>query len=497
MIKLLILTYLVSALLTRRSNTLFCGIVGFSGFPGKVFDPTKITFMMYQNAIERGKDSTGIFTPSQGVLKSIEDAEKYFSQNKVKSDSLFIGHVRAATVGIKNIKNAHPFHVKNIIGVHNGTLKNHWMLCSERNIPYTDINVDSEAMFACIAHDQSPKVFTELAGAAAVLFVDTEKIERGNYELYAYRNAERPLYRGNSEEGMYISSLKTSLQMIGCSDIKEFKEGNFYTIVNGVIKTSNKYKSKLNQDLKAEEDAYKGLWLRYEGLPNYFIGGMTKGEFYKIDSVTTNHYHKGFEFGVKTKLGTDITVNKFHFDLSDLHPSSGEIGLAASNIVWNKTQEPICSKGAVLKVLNVNKKQFTCHYEVLESGIDFEASYVYLQRLGPGARNLLMIAKPKEESPFKDITTLEEDDFKMEEDSYESDNRSRVPTKYVHQDLVAETADELVEYTDEILSNLALSNQFDLVQLNKISSELDAMKSLIQVRMLGIIDSGKEIEKIK
>src|SRR3977135_3430315 len=59
-----------------------------------------------------------------------------------------IGHTRRATSGAVTVPNAHPFHIGDIIGVHNGYIFEH----EENNRKYKrDYNVDSMHLIAHIA----------------------------------------------------------------------------------------------------------------------------------------------------------------------------------------------------------------------------------------------------------------------------------------------------------------------------------------------------------
>lgn len=214
-----------------------CGIVGFSGKTN--FDKQKINMLLILNAYERGKDSTGLYSPKNDLIKDIEPGPKFLLKHPYQEDNILIAHVRAKTVGLNTIENAHPFAEETIRLVHNGTLKNYYGLARKYNLDYQKYSVDSHIMTGIMGRADDAnrfKVLSEIDGAAAVLFTDT----RESNVLYAYRNSERPLFKGSIDGNMYISSIKESLQIIGCLNIKEFKQDYLYKIVDGLIQGTPK-----------------------------------------------------------------------------------------------------------------------------------------------------------------------------------------------------------------------------------------------------------------
>lgn len=86
----------------------------------------------------RGVDSTGLAVLSKdnkkyvyGIRKRVEPSGFFLNTQSTadwmdshKSPMLVMGHCRAATLGSITQDNAHPFHINDIIGVHNGTIAN-------------------------------------------------------------------------------------------------------------------------------------------------------------------------------------------------------------------------------------------------------------------------------------------------------------------------------------------------------------------------------------
>lgn len=245
---LILLIIVLNTLLSpfSKNSALYCGIVGFSSKDGK-YDLLKIKFLLYWNSIERGTDSTGIYIPEVGILKDNIRAE-YFINDKEQMDLLvpsdtLLAHVRAKTLGANTVENAHPFHYGRIIGLHNGTLKNHLKLCKDYDFDTKDYAVDSQVLISAMNRNFEQfegihrfKVLEEYEGAAALLFYD-----EWEDSIYACHDKERPLYYGYINDDMYISSIKDSLEVIGCEKVISFPINTVHKIKAGEIVETFKY----------------------------------------------------------------------------------------------------------------------------------------------------------------------------------------------------------------------------------------------------------------
>lgn len=172
-----------------------CGIVGimnpYGSFSWKIKDA--FTEMLYADAI-RGKDSTGVFTVKHNEVDWIKAAVppwKFFSMEKVPDffrdidrAKFIVGHNRAASKGSVSNKNAHPFQVKHICGVHNGTL---WGT-HDLEVDNT-IEVDSEMVFTAIAKEGITKVSPKLRGSYSLAWYNQE-----TKNMNFLRNTERPMF---------------------------------------------------------------------------------------------------------------------------------------------------------------------------------------------------------------------------------------------------------------------------------------------------------------
>lgn len=291
-----------------------CGLVGYSGT--EPFEEEKVKLLMIWNSLERGMDSVGIYTPEKGLFKSLEsgrtlffsDTEKY----KVEASNLFIGHVRAATIGGKTLNNAHPFKRGNYILAHNGTLTNHKELIEKYNLGLLNIEVDSDVICASICGENNFDVLSHIGGAVALLITNTENPDT----LYAYTNGERPLYRGYSGNNMYISSIKESLELLGLVNIKLFKENVLYTIKNGSITKTRK----INVNVYRTSKSILQEKVDYERFNNVRLK-TTGNEYYTIVNITEANTSgkKEYMYMVRSMDGIrTFTTNESNVVLHDI-----------------------------------------------------------------------------------------------------------------------------------------------------------------------------------
>ena len=226
-----------------------CGIYGFSG---SNLDLKNLYILGLQN-MTRGVDASGFFLETKKNYLTDKDSatadvllslyQDRFEKYQISEDKItfFLGHNRAATIGIKNKENAHPFHVKrkddpavnkkDIVLVHNGTLRNHYNMINKFDkIKHKDINVDSQVFAHYFAKYDNTEILKRFEGAAALVWKDVNQ-----NHFFVFRNDERPLHYGFINDNMYFSSLSLPLELIGCTDIKEFEERKIYKIENGVI----------------------------------------------------------------------------------------------------------------------------------------------------------------------------------------------------------------------------------------------------------------------
>ena len=163
----------------------------------------------------RGEDGTGLamcFGNGQvfGIKRSEKatdfaryDKEDHNLKTLLKvwgkyTPSLIMGHCRKASVGSKEVINTQPFLIGNILGVHNGTLRNHEKIKDKLKIE-TEGDVDSELIFHILNNsfdkeltfDLAEETVNKLRGAFAVLAVDINY----PYKILGFRDA-RPIVIG-------------------------------------------------------------------------------------------------------------------------------------------------------------------------------------------------------------------------------------------------------------------------------------------------------------
>ena len=220
-----------------KSNTLCCGLLGYSGNIPWDINAIKLLFMYNET---RGQDSCG-FYDSKGIYKAETKASsKIVNGNNLKPSNFLIGHTRKSTFhGSINLKNAHPFEFENLIGAHNGSINNHRLLANNRKLNMHAFEIDTHAFYMAMNSDLQGnkagyvKTLEEYEGQAALLFT----LKDGN--LYCYKDKDKPLFRGKinnkTGEGIYISSLKEGLEAIGCTKVKEFKDNVLYVLREGKL----------------------------------------------------------------------------------------------------------------------------------------------------------------------------------------------------------------------------------------------------------------------
>lgn len=113
-----------------------------------------------------------------------------------------VAHNRAATLGGVDKESTHPFTCGNVIGVHNGTVRD-WKTA----LPDVKATMDSQAIFEALENtDPEPEAVNEVlkkidSGAYALVWHDM----RVN-ELRMVRNGDRPLFILSTRSAMWFGS---------------------------------------------------------------------------------------------------------------------------------------------------------------------------------------------------------------------------------------------------------------------------------------------------
>lgn len=181
-----------------------CGLVGVSGNLFEKDLDLFIKLLKFDSA--RGEHSTGLASlglksSKPTILKKAVNGFEFVQSKEVKDQikvtkTLLMGHNRHATKGQVNDKNAHPFQVGSITGVHNGTLSTNYRLL----LPDADkFGTDSEAIFNAINEKGIEWTLARLHGAYALIWHDAE-----DNTLNFIKNDKRPLHYGWDKAGQKL-----------------------------------------------------------------------------------------------------------------------------------------------------------------------------------------------------------------------------------------------------------------------------------------------------
>ena len=127
-----------------------CGIFGYAktqnGQSDNQLEKLKDVFTyLADESVVRGTDSTGIsmINPTnRRTFKATASSSEVVNDKTWKSEildrvdrdsTIAIGHVRLATHGVINTRNAHPFEIGDVIGAHNGIIYNYNKLADKYN----------------------------------------------------------------------------------------------------------------------------------------------------------------------------------------------------------------------------------------------------------------------------------------------------------------------------------------------------------------------------
>lgn len=180
-----------------------CGLVGIAG--KLQYADEKVMQRLLVHDYWRGKDSTGFAsiraTDQMASIAKIAshpfdlfDMTRFKSASNGATSSVFIGHNRAATKGVVNAYNAHPFHFGSIVGAHNGTLAASSHKALEDAIG-EKFEVDSQALICAIDKLGIEETIKLCEGAWAITYYDGS-----DNTLNFIRNDQRPLWYAYSDD---------------------------------------------------------------------------------------------------------------------------------------------------------------------------------------------------------------------------------------------------------------------------------------------------------
>ena len=219
-----------------------CGIFGAIG----KWNPHAIKFMAYLNET-RGSHASGFFTETQYIKKAVPMEETLLAYEDIfeNPSRYIVGHTRFATQGDKaKDKNAHPFLIGNIVGVHNGMLYNDYEIGRINGKHY---DVDSEYIFDMLnrEHDQN-KALKICDGYWGLAWEDKSKPDK---IFLAKHDNTLAMYK--TDDCIYFSSDIYHLQIcFGQKEaIVELEEDSIYCIDINTLEITNHIVSGLTKSV--------------------------------------------------------------------------------------------------------------------------------------------------------------------------------------------------------------------------------------------------------
>lgn len=255
---------------------------------------------------------------SSPVFLGMEEQMDNLFHNK-HNFNIYIGHNRYATQGDKSKDdNAHPFIHGDIVGVHNGTLRNQSLLDDHK-----DFVVDSDNLYHHLAKNGLADTIQKADGAYALVWYD-----RTDNSLNFIRNDERPLCIGKLTNGSWIWA--SEYQMLTWL-VRRHKSLQFETYMEDGVKVQHVYNIKKNTHVKFK---FKDKTRQFDGdyevvehtppsfptrtYDNWDYGSYGRGRYssnYSGSRSNVNHYQTDYQKEAQTALdkflvGAKVTESK-------------------------------------------------------------------------------------------------------------------------------------------------------------------------------------------
>jgi len=224
-----------------------CGIIG--GTSTVEFDQSDIK-LLFMLAMERGRDSCGIYNKDiEEVFKETGSARSFVT-NDLSGYKNWIGHTRAKTTGVVSNRNAHPFKHGDIVGVHNGMISNFYDLRSKEGLSYQDMEVDSEIIFYLINKYGLEAALPKLKGSLAIAWYQDDILH-----LYRHNN---PIQIAEYNGGWIFASRGDYFEPLGIKEWYDTEEHTLYTFKDGEAIDEEAIEAKPTEYTYSRNTAWKG-----------------------------------------------------------------------------------------------------------------------------------------------------------------------------------------------------------------------------------------------